>query len=93
MYSKIKEQCQKVNYILIFLNVSSWHNYLEKKYFFQTEVVLNRFINLYQPANCFIQSMESLMENEDQSIPQMYSDLINGLNDGLIGKETCLINI
>ena len=67
--------------------------YLFGIFFLQTEVVLNRFINLYQPANCFIQSMENLMENEDQSIPQMYSDLINGLNDGLIGKETCLINI
>ena len=45
---------------------------------------MNRFINLYEPANCLIQSMENLMENDDQ---QMYSELINGLNDGLMGKK------
>ena len=30
------------------------------------------------------------MENDNQSIPQMYSDFINGLNDELIGKEYAL---
>ena len=44
---------------------------------------MNRFINLYEPANCLIQSMENLMENGDQ---QMYSELMNGLNDGLMRK-------
>ena len=48
---------------------------------------MNRFINLYEPANCLIQSMENLMENDDQ---QMYSELINGLNDGLMGKKYAL---
>ena len=81
MYSKIKDTCQKVNYIFM------WDGLVLTKLaclsFFQTEVIMNRFINLYEPANCLIQSMENLMENDDQ---QMYSELINGLNDGLMRK-------
>ena len=81
MYSKIKDTCQKVNYIFM------WDGLVLTKLaclsFFQTEVIMNRFINLYEPANCLIQSMENLMENDDQ---QMYSELMNGLNDGLMRK-------
>ena len=83
MYSKIKDTCQKVNHVFMRGGmgwyIPSQHAYL----FFQTEVIMNRFINLYEPANCLIQSMENLMENDDQ---QMYSELMNGLNDGLMRK-------